>query len=90
MDIYTKTSKKSAYKVFLRNDINEDKVALNLVETLLIDQGYNNTQYAVIKSTNAVRLEVEDDNSKKLDALVNQLWEKKLLASNDEETLSWF
>ena len=90
MDIYTRSNKKSAYKVFLKSSISEDKVALNLVETLLIEQGFVNTQYAVIKSTDTVRLEVEDDDSKKLDELVNQLWDKKLLASNDDETLSWF
>jgi len=90
MSIYTKNSKNTSYKIILKNDIRVGTISLEKLELLLTDHGYKNTQYCIVESHSKLRLEITDNDSSKLDQLVNQLWEHKLLASNDEECHTWF
>ena len=84
------TNKEAKNKLFLKHDISDDKSSLDHLENLLADFGYKNTQYMVFKNENHIRLEIEDKDSIKFDRLVNELWDRKLLASNEEDSLSWF
>lgn len=88
MSAYTNNEKKN--KLFLRKNISENQTSLDHLENLLSEFGYKNTQYMVFKNDSHIRLEIEDTDSPKFDRLVNELWNRKLLASNEEEALSWF
>jgi hypothetical protein len=90
VELNTENDNKSAFTVILRNDIMDDVAAVQLLETILSEYGYKKTHYKVIKGNSNVRLEIEDDDTKKLDTLVNQFWDQELLASNEKDFLSFF
>ena len=90
MDTQLDNNENKAYRVILKSSIADNKVSLELLENILQSHGYENTQYLVMQSKANVRLEVNDNNAKRLDDLVNQLFDNELLASNDKEFLSWF
>ena len=90
MNSHTTNAEKCRSKILLRSGINDDVVAFDELKSILNSNGYENNQYTITQSNSAARLEIEDHDSKKFDELVDQLWNKGLLASNDEEFSSWF